>query len=189
MCLDEGYGNSEWSYLSSLQNTHLISFLLGWFGFFSSMNDFHCRQKRETEGNQLAHLTNMLGAVRRFACSNNLKLHNSHDVYLLLYTPNMGLTCCPATKSKRLKKIVPYKALANQHRCNNIQARTLEEKHVRRRKGKKRRSSKLWNQWWKIPCRLAGQNQQSRILQSAHETNSMQIKLEVKLCLFSALIM
>jgi hypothetical protein len=90
----------------------------------------------------------------------------------------------PCHKSKRLKKIVPYKALANQHRCNNIQARTLEEKHVRRRKEGLQNYETSGE---KIPCRLAGQNQQSRILQSAHETNSMQIKLEVKLCLFSAL--
>lgn len=67
-------------------------------------------------------------------------------------------------------------ALPNQHRCNDVQAGTLEEKHVRRKKKEEGLQNYYETSGEKIPCRLlAGQNQESRILQSTHETNSMQI--------------
>ncbi len=58
-------------------------------------------------------------------------------MYSLLYTPNTiqyGTNMLPCHKNKSLKKHCTVQALPNQHRCNDVQAGTLEEKHVRRKK-------------------------------------------------------
>jgi hypothetical protein len=46
--------------------------------------------------------------MRQFACSNNLKLHNSNDVLIVVH-PEYRTNMLPCHKNKRLKNIVPYK--------------------------------------------------------------------------------
>lgn len=68
---------------------------------------------------------------------------------------------------------MPLQALPNQHRCNNVQAGTLEEKHVRRRK-----EEGLQNYETSGEKSLAGgqdRTNKAEFWQSTHETNAMQI--------------
>jgi hypothetical protein len=47
--------------------------------------------------------------MRQFACWNNLKLHNSNDVLVVVVHPEYGTNMLPCHKNKRLKNIVLYK--------------------------------------------------------------------------------